>query len=62
MMRSGSIEKKGASNSSTGQNKSVATAMSQEMVKGLQLSFEEMITPLSAGLAMLTEQIKGLNE
>lgn len=36
--------------------------MSQEMVKGLQISFQELITQLNAGLSMLMEQIKGLND
>lgn len=62
MSRSGSMEKKGTSSSSPGQGKSATTFISQEVLKGLQASFQEMITPLSSGLVALTEQIRGLND
>lgn len=58
MSKSGSIEKKGATGSSPGQSKTV----SQEILKGMQASFQDMITPLSAGLSILTEQMKVLND
>lgn len=61
MSRSGSIEKKGAPSGSPGQGKSATTAISQEILKGLHVSFQE-ITPLSVGLSALTEQMKGLND
>lgn len=55
MSRSESLEKKGSASSSPGQSKSANTALSQEILKGLQISFQEMITPLSVGLSVLTE-------
>lgn len=60
MSRSGSIKKKVSSATPPNTSKQGPIGTSQEVFKGLQTSFHEMLVLLSTSLSFLTDQIKGL--
>lgn len=55
MSRSSSLEKKNTPGSSPSQGKQTLATLNQESIKNIQVSLQEMLTPLSANITILTD-------